>query len=132
MATKKWSVKGKVIDVMPIRKGSTDKGEYAFQEFVVNVEDEYPFNFLFAVYGQDKINQYRIENGDVVEVFFNISARQWKDKWITTIRAWKVNNLSKNYQNTETSPAQGYSQPAPQPQKQESKNEANDVNNLPF
>lgn len=132
MATKKWSVKGKVIDVMPIRKGSTDKGEYAFQEFVVNVEDEYPFNFLFAVYGQDKINQYRIENGDVVEVYFNIIAKQWKDRWITTVRAWKVNNLSKNYQNGGNYASQGYAQPAQQPQKQENNSDANDVNNLPF
>ena len=132
MATKKWSVKGRVIDALPIRKGETEKGGYAVQEFVINVEDEYPFNFLFAVYGQDKLNQYNIKKGDIVEVFFNISARQWKDKWITTVRAWKVNNLSDNYQNSGDYNSQGYAQAAPQPQKQESKKEANDVNDLPF
>lgn len=131
MATKKWSVKGRVIDVLPIRKGETEKGGYAVQEFVVDVEDEYPFKFLFAVYGQDKLNQYNIKKGDIVEVFFNISARQWKDKWITTVRAWKVNNMSNSYRNDNPAP-QSYVQ-SPQPQKmEESKNEATDVNDLPF
>ena len=100
------------------------------QEYVMESDTDYPFKLAFTVMGADKINYYNLKVGDYVEVSFNVTSKKWKEKWITSVRAWKVKNMSNTYQQPNNPAPQSYVQ-SPQPQ-QTSNNDANDVNNLPF
>lgn len=128
---KNLSVKGKIIEVLPIKKVQSTKGDLAFQDYVIEVNGDFPTKIMFSVYGQDKINTFNIKEGDSVEVFFNITANKWKERWLNTIRAWKVNNLNNPYQNNNPAP-QSYVQSAKSQKQEENKDEATDVNSLPF
>ena len=125
----KWSVKGRVIEVLPIQKGQTEKGDYALQEYAIDVDDKYPYKFAFSVYGEDKIKYYNIKVGDIVEINFNVTAKKWNNKWITSVRAWKVSNLSNSYQNIETAAIQQQTEQAAQPKRSAKEYE---IENLPF
>lgn len=131
-----WSVKGKVVAICPLKSGTKKDGNaYSFQEYVIEVDGKYPFKMAFTVFGDDKIKQYNIHPNDMIEVFFNIKAKEWNGRYLNTVSAWKVTNMSSSYQTANAVP-QSYvqaAQPQPQPQQpQTSSSEADDVNNLPF
>lgn len=134
-----WSVKGRVSDVLPLKKITTNTGDYSIQEYVIDVEDDYQFKFAFKVRGDDKIRHYNIKHGDCIEVNFNVVSQKWKDKWITSVWAWRVRNFgNESYQKEKTeqhpNPQNETRQPKPKEKKEtiEKTIDVNDVNNLPF
>lgn len=98
MGTNKWNVKGKIIEIMPLKASKNNNGDYYIQEYVIEAEDnEYPFKFAFFIMGMDKINSCNLKLGDYIEVVFNVIAKKWNDKWYNTVRAWKVNKITNTH-----------------------------------
>lgn len=83
---------GKIIDVMEPKSGiSTKTGNpWMIQEYVIEVPGQYPRRCVFTVYGEDKIKQMNIQNGEDLTVQFNIDARQNNGRWFNDIRAYNV------------------------------------------
>ena len=48
----------------------------------------------FDVFGADKIQQFNIQVGEELNVYFDIDAREWQGRWFNSIRAWKVERVS--------------------------------------
>ena len=48
----------------------------------------------FEVFGADKISQFNIQMGEELTVSFDIDARQWRDRWFNSFRAWAVNRVA--------------------------------------
>lgn len=97
MGTNKWNVKGRIIEVMPLKSGKNNNGDYCIQEYVIDVDDEYPFKFAFFITGMEKITSCNLKVGDYIEVVFNVNAKKWNDKWYTAVRAWKVNKITNTH-----------------------------------
>jgi len=86
---------GKVIAVLPVREGTSNSGRaWKVQEYVVEDHGQYPRKMAFEVFGEDKINQFNIQMNEELKVSFDIDARQWRDRWFNSIRAWKVERVS--------------------------------------
>ena len=81
---------GQVIAILQPKKGQSQKGEWVLQEYVIETDAKYPAKICFEVFGQDKISEYDIHIGDIVEVSFNLNSREFNGRWYTSIRAWKV------------------------------------------
>lgn len=84
-------IKGRIIAVMPVKTGTTKKGEaYAMQDFVIETMEQYPKRCMFYVFGEDKLKQFNIQQGGEYLVKFDINAREYNGRWYNDVRAWKV------------------------------------------
>ena len=85
---------GKVIAVLEPRGGVSKNGnEWKVQEYVIETHDQYPRRMCFDVFGADKIQQFNIQVGEELNVFFDIDARERQGRWFNSIRAWKVERV---------------------------------------
>lgn len=90
---------GKVIVVLEPRGGVSKNGnEWKVQEYVIETHDQYPRRMCFDVFGADKIQQFNIQVGEELNVFFDIDAREWQGRWFNSIRAWKVERVNADAQ----------------------------------
>lgn len=83
-------ITGTVIAILPERSGTSAKGEWHSQSYVIETQDQYPKHLCFDVFGADKIAQFAIKQGEVITVCFDIDARLYQDRWYNSVKAWKV------------------------------------------
>lgn len=81
---------GVVIAILPERSGVSQRGEWKSQQFVIKTQEQYPKHLCFEVFGADRIAQFNIKGGETITVQFDIDARQYQDRWFTSIKAWNV------------------------------------------
>ena len=83
---------GKIIAVMEPRGGVSARTgtTWKSQEYVLEVPGQYPKRCLFNVFGEDRINQFNIQNGDELTIQFDIDAREYNGRWFNDIRAYNV------------------------------------------
>ena len=103
---------GKVIAILPQRAGTSARGEWASQQFVIETQEQYPKHLCFEVFGADRITQFNIQGGETITVSFDINARQYQDKWYNSIQAWNVVRQQPGGQ--QMPPQGGYQQPPQQ------------------
>lgn len=82
---------GKIIAVMEIKTGTSAKGEWAMQEFVVEEDKEkYPQRAVFTLFGRDKISAINPQVGESVTVHYDLTAKEYSGRWYGTNMAYKV------------------------------------------
>lgn len=76
---------------LPVQRGSSARGAWSKQEFIVQTEDVYPKKVCMSVWGDDKIQELEnIREGEKVKISFNLESREYNQKWYTDVRAWKM------------------------------------------
>ena len=92
------SVKGTITQKLELEQGTSKAGnEWKSQSFVLKTDNQYNPDICFKLFGEDKIQIVsNINVGEQVEVFFNLSSREWNGKWFTSADAWKIESLSEN------------------------------------
>ena len=132
------NIVGKVIKILDARTGVSQRtgNEWYIREFVIETEDQYPVKLCIQVSGKDKWEQWNVQVGNKYDVSFNISSREWNEKWFTSVDAWKIVSMdSDNNNNAKQEKSQNTTREEPkQEQPKESNNEgqANNDNDLPF
>lgn len=86
-------ITGKIIAVLPERSGTSARGEWKAQSFVVETKDQYPRKMVFDVFGAERLQRFNIKSDDEVTVFFDIDAHEYQGRWFNNIRAYDVNHL---------------------------------------
>lgn len=81
---------GRVIAILPEKSGTSARGEWHSQSYVIETQEQYPKHLCFDVFGADKIAQFAIQAGEIITVSFDIDARQWQDRWFNQVRGWQV------------------------------------------
>jgi len=87
------SLTGEITKITKLQTGTSKAGkEWQKLGFVVTIQSEYPKDAYFTVFGEEKVANFMKFNrvGQTVEVFFNISSREFNEKWYTDLGAWKV------------------------------------------
>ncbi len=83
---------GKVIAVLPLQSGTSNRNgnEWRKQDYVIEtVNEQYPRRLCFNLWG-DRIDQFKIQEGELITVSFDIDAREYNGRWYNDIRAWKI------------------------------------------
>ena len=83
-------LKGKIIAVLPLKTGTTARGDWQSQQYVLETDDKYPKRLLFEVFGENKINEFNIQKDEVVNVSFETRAEEHEGHWYGSNRAWNV------------------------------------------
>lgn len=86
-------ITGKIIHVLLERSGTSARGEWKAQSFVIETRDQYPRKMVFDVFGAERLQRFNIKSGDEVTVFFDIDAHEYQGRWFNNIRAFDVQRL---------------------------------------
>ena len=83
---------GKVIAVMEARSGTSARTGNAWmtQEYVIEIPGQFPKRCAFSIFGEDRIKQFNIQNGEDITIQFDIDAREYNGRWFNDIRAYNV------------------------------------------
>ena len=82
---------GRIIVVQEAMSGTSKAGNpWMKQEYVLEVPGQYPRRCAFTVFGEDKIKQLNIQNGEDLTVQFDIDAREYNGKWYNDFRTYNV------------------------------------------
>lgn len=86
---------GKVVAVLEARGGvsKTTGNAWKVQTYVVETHEQFPRKMAFEVFGEDRINQFNIQMGEELNVFFDIDAHEYQGRWFNSIRAWRVDRV---------------------------------------
>lgn len=84
---------GRIIAVLHERSGTSARGEWKAQSFVIETHDQYPRKMVFDVFGAERLQRFNIKSGDEVKVFFDIDAHEYQGRWFNNIRAFDVQRL---------------------------------------
>jgi len=83
------NLQGKIIQVMDEQSGESAKGPWRKQEYILETDGQYPKQICFMAWN-DKINEFSIEKGHVVDVGIDLESREYNGRWYTDVKAWKV------------------------------------------
>lgn len=90
------TLNGTVVNILQEQHINTKKGEIVKYSFVVDTNDTYKKNIVFCVYGEDRWRNMNLSVGSQVQIYFDLSSREWNGKWFTEAQAWRVSLLSSN------------------------------------
>ncbi len=82
-------LKGKITHVLDEKSGTSSRGPWRKQEYVIEIPGDYPKQVCFMVWG-DKIDQFNLSKGSEVTVHFDLESREYNGRWYTDVKAWKV------------------------------------------
>ena len=85
-------IKGTVIQLLQLQTGMGKKGPWKKQEFVIETQAQYPKKVCLSAWG-DKVDQYNLAVGDVVNVAVDLESREYNGRWYTEARAWKLDKV---------------------------------------
>ena len=80
---------GKITHVLEEKSGTSARGPWRKQEYVIETLGEYPKQVCFMVWG-DKIDQFEIAEGQELTVHFDLESREYNGRWYTDVKAWRV------------------------------------------
>ena len=89
-------LQGRIIAVLSPREGTSDRGPWKSQEYVIETHEQYPKKMVFNVFGADRIEQFSIKLNEEVKVSFDIDAHEYNGRWFNSIRAWDIQHLTSN------------------------------------
>lgn len=84
---------GIITNVLPKVTGTSPKGDWSKQEYVINVEGEngqYPRSICFQIFGEEKINNAALQLNERVRVHLDIGCHEYNGKFYNQISCWKV------------------------------------------
>lgn len=100
---------GKIIAALPERSGVSARGNnWRSITYVLETQEQYPKHLAFDV-TNDKITQLNIQVGEMINVQFDINARESNGRWFNSVQAWNV--IRQQQQNSQYAPQQYYQQP---------------------
>ena len=106
-------LQGKIITALEPRSGTSARGEWTVQSFVVETHEQYPKKMVFEVFGSDRLQRFNIQVGQEVNVSFDIDAHEYNGRWYNSIRAFDVRQIVPGQQPaTGTEPLPPFGDPA--------------------
>src|SRR5690606_3526605 len=82
-------INGKIVQVLEELSGTGRNGIWKKRDYIVETKGQYPKNVCVTVWG-DKIDQFAMQAGDEVNLGIEIESREYKGRWYTDVKAWKV------------------------------------------
>ncbi len=87
-------ITGRIIQKLDLQKGTSAKGEWKKQEFIIETNDKFPKKVCISGWAEkvDDLNRFKIN--DAVKVSVNVESREYNGKWYTDVRFWKIEPAS--------------------------------------
>ena len=85
-------LEGTIRQKMGVQSGTSARGQWAKQEFVVDFPDgNFTSQACFTAWGQDKVQELdKYQVGDRVKVSFNLKSREFNGRWYNDLQIWRI------------------------------------------
>ena len=85
-------LEGTLRQKMGVQSGTSARGPWAKQEFVVDFPDgNFTSQACFTAWGQDKVQELdKYQVGDRVKVSFNLKSREFNGRWYNDLQIWRI------------------------------------------
>lgn len=95
------SIIGKLVKTLEIESGTSKAGkEWKKQSFIIDTGSQFNPEICFNLFGEEKISMITgIQNGEEIEVSFNLSSREYNGKYYHNIDAWRINKTASSISN---------------------------------
>ncbi|MEI6851749.1 MAG: DUF3127 domain-containing protein [Bacteroidota bacterium] len=105
-------ITGRIIEILPAQTGTSQKGEWKRQDFILETNAQFPKKVCFANWN-DKVN-LSFDTSQTVKVFFDIESREFNGRWYTDVKPWKMEIVGSTNQAGNYPPADaGFPEPPP-------------------
>ena len=81
-------ITGKIVEILPAQIGTSQKGEWKKQLFILETMDQFPKKICIESWN-DKL-PLTVDPSKAVKVYFDIESREFNGKWYTNLKAWKI------------------------------------------
>lgn len=101
------TIRGKITEILPIESGTSSAGkDWRKTSFVIDSGAQFNPNICFGLFGDEKIALIdNLKEGDEIDVSFNVSSREFNNKWYTQADAWKITKLAQSAQQEDSVPS---------------------------
>ncbi len=90
-----FKVKGKILQILPEQRGTSQRGEWKKQDFVIETtDDQFPRKICFTLFNDKTGSLEGIEPNMEVEVSFSIESREYNQKWFTNVNAFRIDKVT--------------------------------------
>ena len=86
-------VTGKVVQLLAVQSGESQRGPWKKQDMVIETNEQYPKKIAITCWGEKADEIAKLEPGTSVQVAINIESREFNERWYTDIKAWKIDVL---------------------------------------
>lgn len=86
-------ITGKITQVLPEKSGTSARGPWRKQEYILETIGDYPKPVCFMVWGE-RIDKFAIREGQELRVSFDLESREFNGRWYTDVKAWRVEPAS--------------------------------------
>lgn len=84
----------KLIKKLPVQSGTSARGQWSKQEFIVETQETYPKSICMNVWGAEKVEELsRYKEGELYKFHINIESREFNQRWYTDVRAWRIESM---------------------------------------
>lgn len=87
-------ITGRIIQKLDMQKGTSAKGEWKKQEFIVETNDKFPKKVCVSAWAEKVDDLSRFAINDIVKVSYNLESREYNGRWYTDVRSWKIEPAS--------------------------------------
>lgn len=94
-------LQGTIIAMLPIMNGTSAKGAWSSQDYILETNDQYPKKVCVNAFG-DSIEKFNLQIGDKITAGINIESREYNGRWFTSVKLWKVDKQSDQQQAPQT------------------------------
>lgn len=81
---------GTVIGVLPVVKGTSQRGEWSKQEVVFELPGEFNRKICVGFWGDKALDAGSLKPGEVVTVSTNVESKEYNGRWYTEVRGWRM------------------------------------------
>lgn len=81
---------GKLIKVLPMQSGTSARGTWSKQDFVIETQEQYPKKVCISAWGERVNELASAVAGDLLKISFNVESREFNERWYTDVRAWRI------------------------------------------
>ena len=88
-------ITGKIIAVLPANSGTSARtgNPWMSQTYVIETQGQYPKKLAFDVFGEERLKQFNIQQGEELTVRFDFDAHEYNGRWFNQIRAYNVEKI---------------------------------------
>lgn len=123
---------GKVYKVLPATSGTSTRGAWQRQDVVFDIEAaglQYPRKICVTFFNKPE-DVSRLQQGVSYKVSVDVESREYKERWYTDVRAWRV-ELQQIEQPPMPEAPMDYA-PMPTAEPQYATSQQSDIDDLPF
>lgn len=82
-------ITGTVTQILEEQSGESQRGPWRKQDFILETEGQYPREVCITQWGE-KIEEFDVQEGETLTVHIDIESREYKGRWYTDVKAWRV------------------------------------------